>query len=92
MTKWVTAWRKAPETAYLAEVQVRVLQNVVRALDGAFQRFFGKEGGHPKFKRRGDGSRSRCASRLMAGTFRSPARSTPKRSNADQGPAASIGG
>ena len=53
MTKWVTAWRKASETAYLAEMPVHVLQNVVRALDGAFQRFFRKEGGYPKFKRYG---------------------------------------
>jgi transposase len=54
MAKWVTAWRKATETTYLAEVPVHVLQNVVRALDGAFQRFFRKEGGYPRFKRRGD--------------------------------------
>ncbi|ENO79151.1 RNA-guided endonuclease InsQ/TnpB family protein [Thauera sp. 63] len=54
MCQWVTTWRKATGTAYLAEVPVHVLQNVVRALDGAFQRFFRKEGGYPKFKRRGD--------------------------------------
>jgi putative transposase len=46
MTKWVSAWRKDSETAYLAEVPVHVLQNVVRALDDAFQRFFNKEGGY----------------------------------------------
>ena len=38
MCQWVTAWRKAPETAYLAEVPGHVLQNVVCALDGAVQR------------------------------------------------------
>ena len=54
MCQWITAWRKATETAYLAQVPVHVLQNVVRALDGAFQRFFRKEGGYPRFKRRGD--------------------------------------
>ncbi len=50
MCQWVAAWRKAPETAYLAEAPMHVLQNVVRALDGAFQRLFRKEGGYPKFK------------------------------------------
>lgn len=51
MAKWVTAWRSEPETAYLRDVPVHVLQNTVKALDGAFQRFFRKEGGYPKFKR-----------------------------------------
>ena len=32
---------------------MHVLQNTVRALDGAFQRFFSKTGGYPKFRRYG---------------------------------------
>jgi putative transposase len=53
MCRWITAWRSAPETSYLNEVPVHVLQNVVRALDTSFQRFFKKTGGYPKFKRYG---------------------------------------
>jgi putative transposase len=53
MCRWITAWRNAPETAYLRDVPVHVLQNTVRALDGAFQRFFAKAGGYPKFRRYG---------------------------------------
>jgi putative transposase len=54
MAKWLTAWRNTPETAYLREAPVHVLQNALRALDGAFQRCFAKAGGYPKVKRRGE--------------------------------------
>lgn len=55
MAKWLTAWRNAPETAYLKEAPVHALQEALRALDEAFQRFFRKEGGYPRPKRRGEG-------------------------------------
>ena len=54
MCRWLTLWRQAPETAYLAEPPVHVLQNTLRALDTAFQRFFKKTGGYPHFKRYGE--------------------------------------
>ncbi len=54
MAKWLTAWRSGAETAYLSDVPVHILQNVLRSLDQAFQRFFQKTGGYPKFKRYGE--------------------------------------
>lgn len=54
MAKWLTAWRNAPETAWLAEGPVHPQQQVLRRLDEAYRRFFAKTGGFPKFKRRGD--------------------------------------
>jgi len=40
MCKWVTAWRNDPELSYLKEAPVHALQDAVRSLDAAFQRFF----------------------------------------------------
>ncbi len=54
MCRWLTEWRHSTETSYLADVPVHVLQNVLRSLDAAFQRFFQKTGGYPKFKRYGE--------------------------------------
>ena len=54
MAKWLTAWRSDPATVYLSEAPVHALQNVLRSLDAAYQRFFKKTGGYPKFKRYGD--------------------------------------
>ncbi len=54
MCRWLTEWRGSEELAYLREVPVHVLQNVVRSLDRAYQRFFKKEGGYPRFKRYGE--------------------------------------
>ena len=50
MAKRLSEWRKAPETEYLADVPIHVLQNVLKSLDEAFQDFFKKAGGYPKFK------------------------------------------
>ena len=52
MANWITAWRKDPELAYLSEAPVHALQEAVKALGTAFQRFFSKEAGYPKFKRK----------------------------------------
>ena len=53
MAKWLTAWRNAPETAFLSECPVHAEQSVLKALDAAFQKFFKNTGGYPKFKKYG---------------------------------------
>ena len=63
MAKWLTAWRNAPDTAWLATGPVHTQQQVLKRLDEAYQRFFaaakaGQAGGRgrtgpPEFKRRG---------------------------------------
>jgi putative transposase len=64
MCRWLTVWRSAPATAWLADGPVHPQQQVLRRLDEAYQKFFaaakvGKAGGRgrtgpPQFKRRGD--------------------------------------
>jgi putative transposase len=58
MCKWLTAWRAASETRWLAEGPVHPQQQVLKRLDTAFQKFFanvkaGKKPGYPRFKKRG---------------------------------------
>jgi len=54
MSKWLTGWKDDPALAFLNEPPSHSLQNALKALDMAFQRFFKKQGGYPKFKRYGD--------------------------------------
>ena len=54
MCKWLTAWRNAPATAWLAEGPVHPQQQVLRRLDEAYRRFFAMSGGFPAFKRYGE--------------------------------------
>lgn len=59
MAKWLTAWRNAPETCWLAEGLCDAQQQTLKRLDAAFQRFFanvkaGRPAGYPRFKRRGE--------------------------------------
>jgi putative transposase len=54
MASWLTAWRQAPSTAWLSEGPVHSQQQVLLRLEEAFGRFFAKDGGYPRFKRRGD--------------------------------------
>jgi len=54
MCKWLTAWRNAPTTAWLAEGPIHPQQQVLRRLDETYRRFFAKTGGFPSFKRRGE--------------------------------------
>jgi putative transposase len=54
MCQWLTAWRNAPATAWLAEGPVHPQQQVLRRLDEAYRRFFAKSGGSPAFKRYGE--------------------------------------
>jgi putative transposase len=53
MAKWLTAWRNAPQTAWLAEGPIHPQQQVLRRLDEAYRRFFKKAGGFPSFRKRG---------------------------------------
>jgi len=53
MCKWLTAWRTDPVLSYLKEPPVHSLQSVLRRLDAAYQDFFQKQGGYPRFKRYG---------------------------------------
>jgi putative transposase len=53
MAKWLTAWRHAPATSWLAIGPMHPQQQVLRRLDEAYRRFFAKAGGFPKFKPRG---------------------------------------
>jgi putative transposase len=53
MAKWLTAWRIAPQTCWLAEGPIHPQQQVLKRLDEAYRRFFAKTGGFPKFKRYG---------------------------------------
>ena len=61
MCKWLTAWRQAPGTAWLASGPVHTQQQVLRRLDESYKRFFeaARRGDTrrvkpPRFKRRGD--------------------------------------
>lgn len=54
MCQWLTAWRNAAETAWLADGPAHPQQQVLKRLDEAYKRFFAKSGGAPAFKRRGD--------------------------------------
>jgi putative transposase len=53
MCKWLTAWRNAPATAWLAEGPIHPQQQVLRRLDETYKRFSKKAGGFPKFCVRG---------------------------------------
>jgi putative transposase len=54
MAKWLTSWRNAPDTAWLAEGPMHPQQQVLKRLDEAYKRFFKKAGGFPSFKRYGN--------------------------------------
>ena len=59
MALWLSTWRTAPETIWLAESPVHVQQQVLMRLDASFKRFFanvktGKAPGYPRFKKHGD--------------------------------------
>ena len=53
MAKWLTAWRHSEATAWLAEGPNHPQQQTLKRLDEAYQRFFKKAGGFPKFKKHG---------------------------------------
>ena len=54
MAGWLTDWRNDPSTIWLSESPQGPQQQALKRLDAAYQRFFKKAGGYPKFKRYGD--------------------------------------
>ncbi|OKJ99852.1 transposase [Streptomyces sp. CB03234] len=48
----LTGWRRAEATSWLQAISSTVLQQALRHLDGAFQRFFRKTAKYPSFKRK----------------------------------------
>ena len=53
----VTALKADPDLEWLKAVPAHCLQMALFDVDNAFQRFFKKLGGYPKFRKRGDGDR-----------------------------------
>lgn len=49
----LTQWKRDPETEWLAEPSKGPLQQALRGLQGAFDKFWRKQTGYPKFKKRG---------------------------------------
>ncbi|PBC52568.1 transposase [Rhodococcus sp. ACS1] len=52
-SKMLTGWKRDAETEWLAEPSKGPLQESLRQLQGAFERFWRKRAGYPKFKRKG---------------------------------------
>src|SRR5262245_64322047 len=51
--KMLTAWKRDSETAWLAEPSKDPLQAALRNLQGAYEKFWRKQAGYPKFKKKG---------------------------------------
>ena len=54
MKKLFSQWRYEPETSFLVEVPSQILRQALRDIYGAFDGFFRKRAGMPKFKKKGD--------------------------------------
>lgn len=54
MCKWLTASRNEAATSWFAQAPSQPQQQVLKRLDEAYQRFFAKKAGLPKFRRRGE--------------------------------------
>lgn len=67
--KWLTAWKKDPDLAFLSEVSNVPLQQTLRAQQNAFSAFFAKRARYPKFKSRKK-SRKSATFQNNAFTFR----------------------
>lgn len=52
-SKMLTSWKRDPETAWLAEPSKGPLQAALRHLQYAYTRFWNKQSGYPKFKKKG---------------------------------------
>jgi putative transposase len=63
----LTAWKKDPELAYLAEVSSVPLQQSLRHLQGAFANFWEKRAKYPRFKSR---KKSRASAEYTRSAFR----------------------
>lgn len=53
MNKWLPAWKKEPETAWLKEAPSQALQNAFIDLERAYKNFFEKRADFPTFKKKG---------------------------------------
>ncbi len=51
--KMLTAWKRDPDTEWLTEPSKGPLQATLRNLQGAFDKFWRKQSGYPKFKKKG---------------------------------------
>jgi transposase len=51
--KMLTGWKRDPETSWLTEPSKGPLQATLRHLQGAFDKFWRKQTGYPKFKKKG---------------------------------------
>ncbi|SED64652.1 RNA-guided endonuclease TnpB family protein [Rhodococcus koreensis] len=57
-SKMLTGWKRDPETAWLAEPSKGPLQESLRQLQGAFDRFWRGQSRYPKFKKKGQSKES----------------------------------
>lgn len=51
----LTAWRRNPDTAWLAETPAQSLQSALKDLEWAYTNFFSKRAGFPRFKKKSHG-------------------------------------
>lgn len=65
-SKMLTAWKRNPETAWLAEPSKGPLQAALRNLQAAYDRFWRKQSGFPTFKKKG---KSKCSATYYANCF-----------------------
>lgn len=76
----LTAWKREPETEWLAEVSITALQQSVLDLDVAYRNFFANKARYPAFKRRRSGGACRfsgTAIRIRDGQVRLPKMDEP---------------
>jgi len=55
MAKHLTEWRHSAQTPWLKDAPVHPLQHALKDLERAYQSFFAKRAGFPRFKRKGSG-------------------------------------
>lgn len=55
MAKHLTAWRNGPATPWLKDAPCHPLQHALKDLEKAYQNFFAKRAGFPRFKCKGSG-------------------------------------
>lgn len=65
-SRMLTAWKRDPETDWLAEPSKGPLQAALRNLQAAYDAFWRKQAGYPKFKKKG---RSKDSATYYEGTF-----------------------
>ena len=53
LCRQLTAWRNAPETAWLSDAPVHPLQQALKDLEWAYSNFFAKRAAFPRFKKKG---------------------------------------